>query len=157
MPTGVSNANFSLAFAKLINTLGKENITLQRLEDFKKGITTTEQSLKNNSVKPSLKSFSLSNIKTYLPQVVTDGILSLIDKINEMYGNVISGDCLIYAPIVERIFPSIEITINMETNKEGIFLVGDCSGKSIGVVPATTMGIKAARLIINNRNNEKNN
>lgn len=153
LPAGISNINFSLAFAKLINSFGGGKIILQRFEDFKKGIPTTKQSLKNNNVKPSLESFILLNIKSCFPQVITDGIISLISKINKMYGDVISNDCLIYAPIIERIFPFIKINSNMETNRKGIFLVGDCAGKSIGVISATTMGIKAAKFIINNSNN----
>jgi hypothetical protein len=146
-PPNTSNTDFGLNFAQSINKLGKGKIIVQRIDDFKKNQKTTLRNFNSSLVKPSLKSFELSNIRKGIPVLIAKGIQQMIETINKMYDNVITDDCLIYAPVVERVFPLVTLNENMETNQKGIYMIGDCSGKVTGVISGAAMGIVAANSI----------
>jgi uncharacterized FAD-dependent dehydrogenase len=49
------------------------------------------------------------------------------------------------APVVERIYPSIALTAQMESSVAGLYFVGDASSKIIGVTYGAVTGRIAAR------------
>lgn len=147
LPKKVSSLKFSIAFMNYLNSLGINKILIQKLGDFRNNLITQLADIKSNCIKPSLKKTSVANIREYFPERVNSGILSLIDKINMLYPGSITDNALIYAPMIEGIFPVTQLTKNMETNLRGIFIIGDCAGKSIGVVPSCIMGSIAAESI----------
>lgn len=149
LPPHTSNTNFGINFAKLINTLGGGKITLQLLRDFMKNRQTTLNELKANIVKPTLNNFNLTNIRPFFPTSVANGIVQIINIINKICDNLVTKNCLVYAPVIERIFPIIPLNHGMETSRKGIFLIGDCSGRATGIITAAAMGIAAARYITN--------
>lgn len=146
-PPNTFNTDFGLNFAQSVNKLGKGKIIVQRIDDFKKNQKTTLKKFNSNLVKPSLKSFELSNIKKGIPVLIAKGVQQMIETINKMYDNVITDDCLVYAPVVERVFPFVTLNENMETNQKGIYMIGDCSGKVTGVISGAAMGIVVANSV----------
>jgi uncharacterized FAD-dependent dehydrogenase len=148
LPEGSSNTLASVAFSRYVNALGQGKVLLQRLGDFHEQRPSTPAGIAANSVRPSLANFTLCDLRSYFPSVVVDGFLALIAEINRKAPNAVPNDALVYAPILERIFPDISLSPALETNREGIFLVGDCSGKGVGVAPAAAMGLAASRKVI---------
>jgi uncharacterized FAD-dependent dehydrogenase len=148
LPEASSNTVASVAFSRYISALGEGNVLLQRLDDFRRNRRSTREAVAGNSVRPSLCEFTPCNVRSYYPSVVVDGFLALIAEINCQTPGAIGEDALIYAPILERIYPDIALSESLETNREGIFLVGDCSGKGVGVAPAAAMGLAASRRVM---------
>ncbi|OHD27725.1 MAG: hypothetical protein A2Y34_08830 [Spirochaetes bacterium GWC1_27_15] len=141
----ISGTDFSLNYAKKINKGAENNVLLQRLEDFILNRSTT--TLKDNKVIPTLKDFTLGNLNNFLDTRIRDNILSMIDKINKINKKDITNDTLIIAPVIESIYPDIILSENMETSQEGVYFVGDCSSKVIGITYAGATGIAAAQNI----------
>lgn len=110
-------------------------------------MTNKSDDIKSGNINQTLKKTTTANIRGYFPEVVNNGILSLIDKINIQNPESITDNALIYAPVIERIFPNTQLNKNMESNISGIYIVGDCSGKSIGVSPSCIMGYIAAESV----------
>ena len=148
LPDGGSNTRTSVAFSRYMNAIGEGGVLLQRLGDFFNRRPTTEAQIARNSVQPSLAGYRLCDLASYFPSQAIDGLKGLVDEINRRTPGAIGEDALIYAPILERIFPDVALDINLETNLRGMFLVGDCSGKGVGVAPAFVMGLAAARRVI---------
>jgi len=151
LPEGSSNTVAAVAFSRYMNALANGSVLLQRFGDFVRQESSTAAGIDRNSVRPSLAEFKLCNLRSYFPSVVVDGFLALIAELNRQTPGAVSDDALIYAPILERVFPEIALSEHLETNCEGIFLVGDCSGKGVGVAPAAAMGLAASRRVINAR------
>lgn len=147
LPKNVSSLEFGISFMKYINILGEGRILVQRLKEFRKNKTSNLSDIKSGNINQTLKNTTIANIRGYFPEVINNGILSLINKINTHNPKSITDNALIYAPVIERIFPDTNLNENMETNLSGIYVVGDCSGKSIGVSPSCIMGYVAAESI----------
>jgi uncharacterized FAD-dependent dehydrogenase len=147
LPEGASNTLASVAFSRYVSALAEGRVLMQRLGDFRRRQPTTAEALSTNSVVPSLSDYRLSDLPRYFPSAVVDGFLALVAEINARSPGAISDDALVYAPILERIFPELALNEHLETNREGIYFIGDCSGKGVGVAPAAVMGLAVARHI----------
>ena len=148
LPKNVSSLEFGISFMRYINILGDGRILLQRLREFRKNETSKLSDIKSSSINQTFKNTTIANIRGYFPEVINKGILSLIDKINTHNPKSITNNALIYAPVIERIFPDTDLNEDMETTLSGIYVVGDCSGKSIGVSPSCIMGYVAAESVV---------
>ncbi len=148
LPEGGSNTRTSVAFSRYMNTIGEGGVLMQRLGDLLARRATTEAEITVNSVQPSLRSYRVCNLVGYFPSQAVDGLEALVEEINRRSPGAIGNDSLIYAPILERIFPDVALSSSFETNLRGLFLLGDCSGKGVGVAPAFVMGLVAARRAI---------
>jgi uncharacterized protein len=144
---GASKTLTPIAFSRFINAVGERKALLQRFGDSRNQQATSDAALQRDSVTSSLKEFRLCNLRSYYPSVGVNGFLKRVEEINRRFPCTIDGDALIYAPIIESIFPDVELSRDLETNRLGLFLVGDCSGKGVGVAPAVVMGLVAARRI----------
>lgn len=147
LPPKVSNTDFGVNFAKFINSISSAKISLQLMRDFIQNKQTELGKIKSNKVKPSLIHFGIANLRSFLPPIVTEGVIKMIDEFNKTYENAIPPDCLIYAPVVERVFPRTFLSQSMETSQKGIFLIGDCSGNATGIITGATTGLVAADFI----------
>lgn len=147
LPKNVSSLEFGMAFMRYINVLGDGRILTQRLSEFRKNIINKSEDIKSGDIKATLKNTTVVNIRGCFPEIINNGILLLIDKINTLNPGSITDKALVYAPVVERIFPDTQLDKSMETNLKGIYVAGDCSGKSIGVSPSCIMGYIAAESI----------
>lgn len=147
LPAGASNTLASVAFSRYVSALADGRVLMQRLGDFRRRQPTTAAALAANPVTPSLADYRLSDLPSYFPAAVVDGFLALVDEINTLSPGAVTEDALVYAPILERIFPDLTLSQHLETNRAGIYFIGDCSGKGVGVAPAAVMGLAVARRI----------
>lgn len=147
LPSGASNTLASVAFSRYVSALADGRVLMQRLGDFRRRQPTTAATIAANPVTPSLAEYRLSDLPSYFPSAVVDGFLALVDEINTLSPGSITENALVYAPILERIFPDLTLSQHLETNRAGIYFIGDCSGKGVGVAPAAVMGLVVARRI----------
>lgn len=150
LPKGVDGTNFGLSYIKMFNEFTNFKPALQILDDFIAKRVTDKAIIQRNDVIPTIQDYSLIDINTILPFDLRTKILRLIEKINNAYPQSIPRNSLLYGPVLERIFPRVNIDSNMGSSVKGFYVVGDISGKAMGVVTGAAMGIKAAKNIIRN-------
>lgn len=148
LPNTADGTNFGINYIKAFNEFTSQKPGIQILKDFEKGKASLIEDIKTNTVTPTTSSYSSVDLGAILIFDSKRKFLELIRKINEAYPGAIGPDSLVYGPVLERIFPKVVLTENMETSVGGFFLVGDISGKAIGIITGAAMGLKVADHII---------
>ena len=148
LPEGVDGTCFGLKYIQTFNELTKGRTGMQIMDDFENGKVSSTSNIENNIVKPTIANYESTDLGAISIFNSRQKILKLIKKINDVYPNSISGKSLVYGPVLEKIFPQIKLSSNMESSHEGVFFVGDISGKAIGVITGSAMGLRAADYII---------
>ncbi|KOG91773.1 hypothetical protein ADK38_01330, partial [Streptomyces varsoviensis] len=72
-------------------------------------------------------------------------VAQMIERLNDFSPGMIGGHALIAAPVVERVYPAITLSHEMESSVPGLFFAGDSSSKIIGVTYGAVTGRIAAR------------
>lgn len=145
------NSTFSFANMILSNFINRhnKNVILQRLGDLKRGISSTENVIKTNLVKPTLKDYDLGDINKYLPTEVIGPCLSFLEDLNKICPGINDDSTLVYAPVIEWWGDRILSNKHMETNIENLYVIGDGSGLTQGIIAASATGLIASNSIIN--------
>ena len=148
LPKNVDGTRFGVSYIKTFNEFTGHKPALQILDDFIKRRVTIEERLRNSCVNPTMSDYSLIDFNLILSFDLRRKILKFIKKINKIYPQSISKESLIYGPVLERFFPKVETDFNMESSVKGFYIVGDISGKAIGVITGAAAGLKAASHIL---------
>jgi uncharacterized FAD-dependent dehydrogenase len=148
-PKNINGINAGIEMVKKSNLITNNKVGLQLLRDFIAGTPSSLKSLNKNLVKPTIEFFSLVDLNKIISTKLKKRILKLINKINKYYPKSISEDAIVYAPVLERIFAQPKLDFNMESSVKRFYVIGDISGKAIGIITGAAMGIKAATHIIN--------
>jgi uncharacterized FAD-dependent dehydrogenase len=146
VPAGLGGTDYALAFARRVNEMGRQHPVVQRVGDFVAGRPTL--SLEGNAVQPSLLRYALGNLAEVLPGFLREDITSMIDHLNRLAPGCVQPYSLIVAPVVERLFPRIRLGSDFQSSRPGIFFVGDCSNKVMGIIAGAVTGLQAARAIV---------
>jgi len=128
---------------KTINK-GEGRIVIQRLEDLIKNRETTKQQLANNEVKPSLQG-QCGNLYNEIPQIYIEALLEVFNSIENLTGDKISNDTLLYGVDAKFYEPEISTNEYFETSQEGLYVIGDCSGISYSLSQAAASGVYSGR------------
>ena len=135
--------------AKNMNELGGGNVVVQRLGDIMRGKRTWDEELKNNKIKPTLKSAVAGDITFALGYRTMTDILQFIksmDKIVEGFGN---PENLLYAPEIKFYSNRVVINSNFETSVKNLYSIGDGGGMTRGLMMASASGVQMARNLLN--------
>ncbi len=131
--------------AKNLNELGNGNIVVQRLGDIYRGKRTWEEELKNNSVKPTLKSAVPGDITFAIGYRTMTDILQFIRTIDKVVEGFANPDNLLYGPEIKFYSNQIVIDKNFETSIKGLYSIGDGGGMTRGLMMASASGVQMAR------------
>lgn len=148
LPARVDGTMFGWSYIKMFNDFTGYKVGVQILKDFKVGIASSITNIKNNNIHPSLSKYSLIDLGPLFIFNAKQRIINLIAKINKVYPGAVPDNSLVYGPVLERIIPEVIVNHNMESSVHGLYVVGDISGKGVGVVTGAAMGIKAAEHIL---------
>jgi len=131
---------------KIANNISRSGIIVQRYGDLKKGRRTTESRLLKSVVKPTFPA-SPGDLSLVIPHRYLKTIIEMLEALNNIAPNVASEDTLLYG-IEVKLFntkiPNIKPTFETLDN---LFVIGDGSGVSRGIVQAVASGIIAADVI----------
>lgn len=133
--------------AKNLNALGNGNIVVQRLGDIERGKRTWEEELKNNSVKPTLKSAVAGDITFALGYRTMTDILQFIRILDKVVEGFAHPDNLLYGPEIKFYSNKIAINAEFETSIKGLYSIGDGGGLTRGLMMASASGVQTARNI----------
>lgn len=81
------------------------------------------------------------------PQRVAD-IAAMARRLEEVAPGLTGPDTVVAAPVIERLFPAIELSPDLESSAPGLYFVGDCSSKIIGVTYGASTGLSAAAAVL---------
>lgn len=117
---------------------------VQTTADFVDGVVRDEK------IRPqsTLRNLEYANIAGIFPETVTTEIRNFLCRLNEIYPGVVSHKTLFIAPEAKirgmRVTPRNE---SLETNIDGLYLIGDSSGLSANIVAAALTGVLAAKTV----------
>lgn len=133
--------------AKNLNELGNGNIVVQRLGDIYRGKRTWEEELKNNSVKPTLKSAVPGDITFAIGYRTMTDILQFIRTLDKVIEGFANPDNLLYGPEIKFYSNQLVVNENFETNIKGLYSIGDGGGMTRGLMMASASGVQMARIL----------
>ena len=137
--------------AKNINELGNGNIVVQRLGDIYRGKRTWDEELKNNKIKPTLKSAVAGDITFALGYRTMTDILQFIRSMDKVVEGFANPENLSYAPEIKFYSNKVVIDKNFETSVKGLYSIGDGGGMTRGLMMASASGVQMARNLINKK------
>jgi hypothetical protein len=146
----LENTNeYGATIAQLARTIGGGKPILQRLGDLRRGRRSTWQRLKRSYVEPTLRSVTPGDISMSLPHRIVTDIIEGLDMLDRVVPGVASDATLLYAPEIKFAAVRPETIDNFETvNVKNLYVAGDGSGVTRGIISAAATGIVAAEGIL---------
>jgi hypothetical protein len=136
---------YGRSIARLATTIGGGRPILQRYKDLKKGRRSTWERIRKVPITPTLLDVTPGDISMALPQRIVQDIIEALEKLDNVIPGVASDTTLIYAPEIKFYDTKYETNEWLETTVPNLFVAGDASGFSRGIVYAAVTGIIAAR------------
>ncbi|MDW6057257.1 hypothetical protein SAZ11_03140 [Streptomyces sp. FXJ1.4098] len=75
----------------------------------------------------------------------------MADRLNALHPGLVPGTATVAAPVVERLFPDLDLSDDLESSIPGLYFVGDSSSKIIGITYGAATGMAAARSVLRRR------
>ncbi|MBN2298382.1 MAG: FAD-dependent oxidoreductase [Deltaproteobacteria bacterium] len=133
--------------ATMANMLGK-GVIVQRLGDLLSGRRTTASRLMKCSTKPTLKQATPGDLSYCLPYRILTDIIEMLTCLDRIAPGVNSAHTLLYGIEVKFYSNRIRLGSNLETQVEGLYVIGDGAGITRGLIQASCSGVIAARSIL---------
>ncbi len=164
--TGSPNTNFALLtrvrlthplentteygrrIAQLANTLGGKRPLLQRLGDLRGNRRSTWERVNRSYVEPTLRDATPGDISMAYPSRLVRDLLEGLEMLDRVMPGVSSDSTLLYAPEIKFYAMRIQTNRQLRTAIPNLYVAGDGSGVSRGIVGAAATGIIAARGIL---------
>jgi uncharacterized FAD-dependent dehydrogenase len=142
VPDGADGSEYALDFARRVNVAGGGLPVVQPLLDLlgRGGSTGHRDS--------SLVLASAGDLAAVLGPARVADLAGMVDRMAELAPGLAGPDTVVAAPVVERLFPAIELSADLESSARGLYFAGDCSSKIIGVTYGASTGIAAAESIL---------
>ena len=133
------------SIARLSNMLGG-GVLVQRFGDLIRGRRSNSKRIGEGFVTPTL-SATPGDLSLVMPKRILDGIIEMIYRLDKIAHGTANDDTLLYG--VEVKFYNMEVGIDecLETQKKGLYVIGDCSGVTHSLSHASASGIHVARCI----------
>jgi len=145
MEPSKTSVDYGKYIVHLANVVGNGKPLIQRYKDLTAGRRSTWDRINRSFVEPSCKDVYPGDISYALPHRIVQNIIEAIKKLDKIKPGIASDTTLLYAPEVK--FYEIKYLINnwFETTSSGLFVAGDASGFSRGIVYSALTGIIAAQ------------
>lgn len=133
------------SIARLSNMLG-EGVMVQRFGDLVRGRRSTVQRIEEGFITPTLAA-TPGDLSLVIPKRILDGIIEMIYALDKIAPGTANDDTLLYGVEVKFYNMEVEINHDLETSREGLFVIGDCSGVTHSLSHASASGVYVARHI----------
>ncbi|MEU7039449.1 NAD(P)/FAD-dependent oxidoreductase [Streptomyces varsoviensis] len=140
VPPGEDGTQHGLDFARRVNKVGRGGAVVQQAADF---LGLRERPTRQ--LASSLPAAVRGDLAGALGRRRVADVAQMIERLNDFSPGMIGGHALIAAPVVERVYPAITLSHEMESSVPGLFFAGDSSSKIIGVTYGAVTGRIAAR------------
>ena len=95
-------------------------------------------------VKPSLLSLEYSDNNDYLPNFIRRNIAYGIRLFTKIIPGLSNPSNIVLMPVVDNFWDKINVSKNMESSLEGLYVIGDATGIMRGIMQACVSGILCA-------------
>ena len=133
------------SIARLSNMLGG-GVMVQRFGDLVRGRRSTVQRIEEGFITPTLAA-TPGDLSLIIPKRILDGIIEMIYALDKIAPGTANDDTLLYGVEVKFYNMEVEINHDLETSREGLFVIGDCSGVTHSLSHASASGVYVARHI----------
>lgn len=137
---------FARGISELTNMLGGGAL-IQRLGDLRDGRRSTIERIKQGFVEPTLKEATPGDISFAIPHRPLMDILGMLEALDKIAPGINGENTLIYASEVKFYSSRIKTIKSFETAIPGLFVAGDGSGYTRGLIQSSMMGVITARAI----------
>lgn len=148
--------DYVLPMIKMMNALGEGGSICQTFYDLTNFKRTTEESIKECSINPTLKSYygDLSNV---LPFRILKTIIEMIYALDEYVPGIAQGNNTILHGVEVKLHSNgIKVENgNGKTSVENLYALGDVTSLTRGIIQAGSMGLLCANSLIKEYENEK--
>jgi uncharacterized FAD-dependent dehydrogenase len=118
-------------------------LLVQRLQDFQAGVASRDEDI--TSLPLTSRKCRAGDIRAFLPGEYCRHLEAFLDKLALLEPALFSEEAVLYAPAIEWWMNRIEvINENLETSVRGLYVCGDGSGWSQGIVHSAATGLLAA-------------
>ena len=133
------------SIARLSNMLGG-GVIVQRFGDLIRGRRSNETRICESYVTPTLAA-TPGDLSLVIPKRILDGIIEMIYALDKIAPGTANDDTLLYG--VEVKFYNMEVSLdnNLQTDKLGLYVIGDGSGVTHSLSHASASGVHVARHI----------
>ncbi|MBM2620374.1 FAD-dependent oxidoreductase [Actinoplanes sp. LDG1-06] len=142
VPAGADGTEHALGFARRVNQAGGGLPVVQPLVEMLGRERLTER--------PSSSLIYAADVDLAAamgPERVAD-IAGMVHRLEALAPGLIGPRTVVAAPVVEKLYPAIELSPDMESSAAGLYFTGDCSSKIIGVTYGAATGLVAAESIL---------
>lgn len=142
--------SYARNIAQLSNLLG-DPVIVQRLGDFRQGRRTTESRLRNSRdfIIPTLEEATPGDLSLVLPYRIMHDIVEFLDALDNIAPGAASDHTLLYGVEVKFYSAKPRLNSNFEA-KENLYVIGDGSGYTRGLMQASMMGVLVGRTVSSN-------
>ncbi|WP_410539968.1 FAD-dependent protein [Streptomyces sp. KL2] len=138
VPDGVDGTDFALDFSRAAMKAGDGLPVVQQVGDF------LGEPLSGPPVPCTLLETTETDLRALLGPELSADVEGMITRLNTLSPGMVGPHAVIAAPVVERVYPDLELTHDLESTVPGLFFVGDSSSKIIGVTYGAVTGRVAA-------------
>lgn len=140
---------FGQMIARQFFLLGGGKPIVQRVGDFREGrrssTSTFNSKTRHFEVCSATYDAVPGDITLGMPARIIDNLWESLKKLDKIVPGILHPSTLLYAPEIKFFDTQFPTDANLETNVKGIFVAGDGTGKSRGIVGAGISGIIAAK------------
>lgn len=140
---------FGHMIAKQFFLLGGGRPIVQRVGDFREGRRSSRATFNSASrhfgMCRATYHAAQGDITLGLPARIVDNLWESLKKLDKIVPGILHPSTLLYAPEIKFFDTHFITNEDLETNVKGIFVAGDGTGKSRGIVGAAISGMIAAR------------
>jgi len=139
---------FGQSIAKQFYLLGGGKPLVQRIGDFREGrrssLKTFNSETRHFEVCRATCPATPGDISLAMPARIMDNLWESLKSLDKIVPGILHPSTLMYAPEIKFFDTQFPTDRRMETNVGGVFVAGDGTGKSRGIVGAAISGILAA-------------
>ncbi len=137
---------YGRAIVSLANLLGK-GVIVQRLGDLLAGRRTTEKRLARCITRPTLPDATPGDLSFVFPYRHLKNITEMLEALEKIVPGVYFRHTLLYGVEVKFYSHRIRLNSELESEAKNLFIVGDGSGITRGLIQASSSGLVAAKAI----------
>lgn len=119
---------------------------MQRFGDLVKGRRSSERRMKKCFTKPTLQA-TPGDLSLVIPKRQLDTIIEMIYQLDKIAPGTANEDTLLYGVEVKFYNSQVSIDKNFQTEKKGLYAVGDGSGLTHSLSQASASGVQIARIL----------
>jgi uncharacterized FAD-dependent dehydrogenase len=145
LPEGTDGTEHAAAFAARVADYGRGRPVVSTVDEL------AGRPAPGGPLTTSLINYHHGDLRECLPKSLIRDVLAMVDRLNSLHPGLVPGTATVAAPVVERLFPDLELSDDLESSVPGLYFVGDSSSKIIGITYGAATGMAAARSVLRRR------